>query len=129
MRMPLRNPGSTTSFYFQPELPPVHSTVFAEGCLAYKLAYGKGLTPFLRLAQNAGVQRIADGVGLQVEQAAEAFAWWRGVRPDTRAMISQLTVPLLWRKSAASLSRTGFRTPRAASDWPGPGDSAHASAA
>jgi shikimate dehydrogenase len=77
------------------ELPPVPSTAFAEGCLAYELAYGKGLTPFLRLAQNAGVHRIADGVGLQVEQAAEAFAWWRGVRPDTKEMIRQLTVPLV----------------------------------
>jgi shikimate dehydrogenase len=77
------------------ELPPVPATVFAEGSLAYELAYGKGLTPFLRLAQNAGVQRIADGVGLQVEQAAEAFAWWRGERPGTKEMIRELTVPLV----------------------------------
>ena len=83
-----------TSASLRAELPPVPSTVFAEGCLAYELAYGKGLTPFLRLAQNAGVRRVADGVGMQVEQAAEAFAWWRGVRPDTRAMIALLTVPL-----------------------------------
>jgi shikimate dehydrogenase len=57
--------------------------------------YGKGLTPFLRLAQNAGVQRLADGVGMLVEQAAEAFLWWRGVRPDTRTVIDTLTVPLV----------------------------------
>lgn len=56
--------------------------------------YGKGLTPFLRLAGNAGVRRLADGVGMLVEQAAEAFAWWRGVRPDTRAAIERLNVPL-----------------------------------
>jgi shikimate dehydrogenase len=48
----------------------------------------------LRLARNAGVQRVADGVGMLVEQAAEAFAWWRGVRPETRAVIDRLTVPL-----------------------------------
>jgi shikimate dehydrogenase len=86
---------NATSASLYGELPPMPSTVFAAGCLAYELAYGKGLTPFLRQARDAGVQRIADGVGLQVEQAAEAFAWWRGVRPDTRAMIAELTVPLV----------------------------------
>jgi shikimate dehydrogenase len=63
--------------------------------VAYDLTYGKGLTPFLQLAQQAGVTRLADGVGMLAEQAAEAFAWWRGVRPDTAAVIVQLTVPLV----------------------------------
>jgi shikimate dehydrogenase len=58
------------------------------------MVYGKGLTPFLRLAAGAGVQHLADGVGMLAEQAAEAFAWWRGVRPDTKAVIEALTVPL-----------------------------------
>jgi shikimate dehydrogenase len=64
-------------------------------CLAYELAYGKGLTPFLELAQNEGVTHLADGVGMLAEQAAEAFLWWRGVRPDTASVIAQLTVPLV----------------------------------
>jgi shikimate dehydrogenase len=76
------------------QLPPLHPSVFAPGCLAYDLTYGKGLTPFLKLAQQAGVTHLADGVGMLAEQAAEAFAWWRGVRPDTAAVIAQLTVPL-----------------------------------
>jgi len=62
--------------------------------MAYDLTYGKGLTPFLQLAQQAGISRLADGVGMLAEQAAEAFAWWRGVRPQTAAVIAQLTVPL-----------------------------------
>jgi shikimate dehydrogenase len=77
------------------ELPPLPASVFAPGCLAYDLTYGKGLTPFLKLAQQAGVTHLADGVGMLAEQAAEAFAWWRGVRPDTAAVIAQLTVPLV----------------------------------
>jgi shikimate dehydrogenase len=71
-------------------LPPVPVTVFSGCSVAYDLAYGQGLTPFLRLARNAGVPDLADGTGMLVEQAAEAFAWWRGVRPDTGALIEQL---------------------------------------
>jgi shikimate dehydrogenase len=83
-----------TSASLRGELPPVAPTVFSNAALAYEMAYGKGLTPFLRLAQNAGVPRLADGVGMLVEQAAEAWVWWRNVRPDTRAVIDKLTVPL-----------------------------------
>lgn len=86
---------NATSASLSGELPPVQTTVFANGSLAYELAYGKGLTPFLRLARNAGVQNVADGVGMLAEQAAEAFAWWHGVRPDTAAVIRHLTVPLI----------------------------------
>jgi len=85
---------NATSASLQGELPPVSASVFGHGCLAYELLYGKGLTPFLRLAKNAGVQHVADGVGMLVEQAAEAFEWWRGVRLDTSPVIKQLTVPL-----------------------------------
>ena len=86
---------NATSASLRGELPAVPATVFAPGALAYELAYGKGLTPFLRLAQNAGVRHLADGVGMLAEQAAEAFVWWRGVRPDTRHVIKDLTVPLV----------------------------------
>jgi len=85
---------NATSASLSGELPPVPATVFGDDALAYELVYGKGLTPFLRLARNAGARRLADGVGMLVEQAAEAFAWWRGVRPQTTALIGQLTVPL-----------------------------------
>ena len=83
-----------TSASLKGELPPVPAGVFVNAALAYELVYGKGLTPFLRLAQKAGVPRLADGVGMLVEQAAEAFEWWRGVRPDTRPVIDRLSVPL-----------------------------------
>jgi shikimate dehydrogenase len=86
---------NATSASLRAELPPVPSSVCSPDGLAYELAYGKGLTPFLRLARQAGVAQLADGVGMLVEQAAEAFEWWRGVRPDTRAVIDCLTVPLV----------------------------------
>ncbi|HZF84195.1 MAG TPA: shikimate dehydrogenase, partial [Burkholderiaceae bacterium] len=85
---------NATSASLTGALPPVPATVFQADGLAYELAYGKGLTPFLKVASDAGVRQLADGVGMLVEQAAEAFEWWRGVRPQTRAVIEQLTVPL-----------------------------------
>ena len=86
---------NATSSSLTAELPPLSASVFAAGALAYDLTYGKGLTPFLQLAQQAGVTHLADGVGMLAEQAAEAFLWWRGVRPDTSDVIRQLTVPLV----------------------------------
>lgn len=85
---------NATSASLRGELPPVPPTVFGAACTAYELAYGKGLTPFLLLARTAGVRGIADGVGMLVEQAAEAFAWWRGVRPKTVQVIDELSIPL-----------------------------------
>jgi len=85
---------NATSASLRGELPPVPASVFRRAALAYELAYGKGMTPFLRLALASGAERVCDGVGMLVEQAAEAFAWWRGVRPATRDMIQKLTQPL-----------------------------------
>ncbi|WP_136441912.1 shikimate dehydrogenase [Pacificoceanicola onchidii] len=66
-----------------------------DGCaLSYDLTYGKGLTPFLQAAKAAAVPHLADGVGMLVEQAAESFAWWRGIKPGTRDIIRDMTVPL-----------------------------------
>ena len=85
---------NATSTGLSNETLPLPEGVFAPGALAYDMVYGKGLTPFLAQARAAGVAQLADGVGMLVEQAAEAFAWWRGVRPETRAGIQQLSVPL-----------------------------------
>jgi shikimate dehydrogenase len=73
---------------------PLPAGVFAPHTLAYEMVYGKGATPFLQQARSAGVLQVADGVGMLVEQAAEAFAWWRGVRPETASVIQAITVPL-----------------------------------
>ena len=85
---------NATSASLSGALPPISTAVFSQARLAYELTYGKGLTPFLTLAREAGVACIADGVGMLVEQAAEAFQWWRGMRPETRPVIDRLRVPL-----------------------------------
>lgn len=70
------------------DLPPLPAGLFAAGALAYDMMYGKD-TPFLAFARNEGA-RGADGLGMLVEQAAEAFSLWRGVRPETRPVIASL---------------------------------------
>ena len=86
---------NATSASLHGEALPIRGGLFGRTALAYELAYGKGLTPYLRLAREAGVGRSIDGVGMLVEQAAEAFHWWRGVRPETRAVIDAITVPIV----------------------------------
>ena len=85
--------ATSTSLFGQ--APPIEAHVFRAGGLAYDLSYGKGLTPFLRIAKQGGAGKIADGVGMLVEQAAEAFERWRGLRPGTGGIIAKLTIPLV----------------------------------
>jgi shikimate dehydrogenase len=54
------------------------------------MMYGKGLTLFLQFAQANGAAHLADGLGMLVEQAAESFFLWRGVRPETGPVIAML---------------------------------------
>jgi shikimate dehydrogenase len=85
---------NATSASLHGELLEVPGRAFARDGLAYEMVYGRGLTPFLRVARERGVAHLADGVGMLVEQAAEAFLWWRGIRPRTQALIEELTLPL-----------------------------------
>ena len=72
------------------ELPPLPPGLYAEGALAYDMMYGRGQTPFLRAALADGAARVADGLGMLVEQAAESFTLWRGVRPDSSPVLAAL---------------------------------------
>jgi shikimate dehydrogenase len=74
-----------------PRLPP---GLFADGALVYDLNYGQAALPFLDWARAQGAARVADGLGMLVEQAAEAFTLWRGVRPETAAVLETLRAEL-----------------------------------
>lgn len=79
---------NATSAGLSGEMPPLPDTVFAAGALAYEMVYGKE-TPFLAFARQHGAHAV-DGLGMLVEQAAESFHIWRGVRPQTAPVIAQL---------------------------------------
>ena len=81
---------NATSAGLAGELPglPSAQVLFAPGALAYDMVYGRD-TPFLSYARAAGV-RASDGAGMLVEQAAESFLVWRGVRPDTQPVLAAL---------------------------------------
>ncbi len=70
--------------------PALPSGLYAPGATAYDMMYGQGLSPFLRGASDDGAARLADGLGMLVEQAAEAFFVWRGVRPETAPVLAAL---------------------------------------
>lgn len=69
---------------------PLPRGAFSPATLAYDMMYGKRETPFLAQARRAGAGKCADGLGMLVEQAAEAFTLWRGVRPDAAAVLAAL---------------------------------------
>jgi len=70
-------------------LPDCDDSAFGAGTLAYDMMYGAQPTVFMRHASKLGA-RASDGLGMLVEQAAESFFIWRGVRPDGGAVLREL---------------------------------------
>lgn len=72
------------------EAPVLPGDLFTTGALAYDLNYGIAAKPFLRWADDRGASNCADGLGMLVEQAAEAFFLWHGTRPLTGPILGEL---------------------------------------
>lgn len=83
-----------TSASLAGELPPVPEELISADTCVYDMMYGAEPTAFLRWAQALGAQRCADGLGMLVAQAAEAFYLWRGVMPVTAPVIEELRTQL-----------------------------------
>jgi shikimate dehydrogenase len=70
-----------------PELPP---HVVGRDTVCYDMAYGRGDTAFMRWATGRGSRRAHKGWGMLVEQAAESYLLWHGVRPETKTVMGAL---------------------------------------
>jgi len=77
---------NATSASLSGELPPLPDNLLKPGGVAYDMAYGKEPTTFQRWAKAHGAAKALDGFGMLLEQAAESFYLWRGIRPDTQAL-------------------------------------------
>jgi shikimate dehydrogenase len=80
--------GTTTGLHH--EAPAIDPQTFNDCQLAYDLVYAADPTPFMQLARAGGAKQVVDGLGMLIEQAAESFQLWRGVRPDTNAVYREL---------------------------------------
>jgi shikimate dehydrogenase len=79
-----------TSASLAGDLPPLPDTLLAEGARCYDMMYAREPTVFMAWASSHGAGAVADGLGMLVEQAAESFHLWRGVRPDTKPVIARV---------------------------------------
>jgi len=76
------------------DLPPIPTTAISETTCCYDMMYGKEPTVFMAWASEHGAEKVLDGLGMLVEQAAESFFIWRGVRPDTGEVIASVKAAL-----------------------------------
>ena len=81
---------NATSLSLQGKVPPLSPGILKPGAVCYDLMYSDEPTPFVRWGREHGAETSVDGLGMLVEQAAEAFRIWRGVRPETRPVIEAL---------------------------------------
>jgi shikimate dehydrogenase len=83
---------NATSAGVKGELPPYPETAITDRTFCYDLSYGLTPTPFSSWAARKGAAHSVMGWGMLVEQAAESFLLWRGVRPDTQKVLKQISI-------------------------------------
>lgn len=83
---------NATSAGLHGETPPYPATVIGPKTFCYDLSYGLKPTPFSAWAREHGAGKSVMGWGMLVEQAAESFHLWRGVRPDTAPVLRQMKI-------------------------------------
>jgi len=76
-----------TSASLNGELPPLPNKLLTTDAVVYDMMYGTNATPFMQWGAEHGAALCLDGLGMLVEQAAESFYIWRGVRPQTGSVI------------------------------------------
>jgi len=81
---------NATSAGLAGEAPAIPASVLTHSTFCYDMSYAKAGTAFLQWARDKGAKRAAQGWGMLVEQAAESFELWRGVRPSTAAVLTAL---------------------------------------
>ncbi len=81
---------NATSASLVGEVPRVPAAALGPDTWCYDMVYGDAPTVFMDWARRHGASVVLDGLGMLVEQAAEAFALWRGVRPETAPVIAAL---------------------------------------
>lgn len=81
---------NSTSASLQGDLPPLDPALIHADIAIYDMMYGATDTPFIGWARQHGARQTMDGLGMLVEQAAESFTVWRGIRPGTKQVLREL---------------------------------------
>jgi len=81
---------NATSASLSGDIPPIPAAAIGPDSVCYDLAYGRAASAFVQWATRLGCARAEQGLGMLVEQAAESFRLWRGVRPATQAVLEVL---------------------------------------
>lgn len=79
-----------TSASISGDLPPIPDALLQADTCCYDMMYGAKPTAFLQMAAGHGCAELSDGLGMLVEQAAESYRLWQGIKPKTQRVIAKV---------------------------------------